>query len=31
MEISLQVGLLILTFLLLVGMSYLKAFFTQEK
>ncbi len=31
MEISLQIGLLILTFLLLVGMSYLKGLFSQEK
>gem|GEM_PF-4503825 len=31
MEISYQLGLLVLVFLLLIAMSYLKAFFSQEK
>jgi hypothetical protein len=31
MEISYQLGLLMLVFLLLVAMSYIKAFFSQEK
>ena len=31
MEISFQLGLLALMFLLLVAMSYLKAFFSREK
>ena len=31
MEISYQLGLLVFVFLLLVAMSYLKAFFSQEK
>jgi len=31
MEISYQLGLLVLAFLLLVAMSYVKAFFSQEK
>jgi hypothetical protein len=31
MEISYQLGLLVLVFLLLVAMSYIKAFFSQEK
>lgn len=30
MEISVQIGLLLLTFLLLVAISYIKAYFSQE-